>query len=49
VKTGELSGADSIKIVAGLEVGEQIAVTAVNSLQEGMKVRSLSDMGGNKK
>jgi multidrug efflux system membrane fusion protein len=49
VKTGELSGADSIKIVAGLEVGEQIAVTAVNSLQEGMKVRSLSDMRGNKK
>jgi RND family efflux transporter MFP subunit len=49
VKTGELSGADSIKIVAGLEVGEQIAVTAVNSLQEGMKVRSLSDMEGYKK
>ena len=49
VKTGELSGADSIKIIAGLEVGEQIAVTAVNSLQEGMKVRSLSDMGGDKK
>jgi RND family efflux transporter MFP subunit len=46
VKTGELSGADAIKIVAGLEVGEQIAVTGVNSLQEGMKVRSLSDMGG---
>jgi multidrug efflux system membrane fusion protein len=49
VKTGELSGADSIKIVAGLEVGEQIAVTAVNSLQEGMKVKSLSDMEGYKK
>jgi len=49
VKTGELSGADSIKIVAGLELGEQIAVTGVNSLQEGMKVRSLSDMGGDKK
>jgi RND family efflux transporter MFP subunit len=46
VKTGELSGADSIKIVSGLEVGEQIAVTGVNSLQEGMKVKSLSDMGG---
>ena len=49
VKTGELSGADSIKILAGLEGGEQIAVTAVNSLQEGMKVRSLSDMEGGKK
>jgi len=49
VKTGELSGADSIKIVDGLEVGEQIAVTGVNSLQEGMKVRSLSDMEGYKK
>lgn len=46
VKTGELSGSDSIKIVAGLELGEQIAVTGVNSLREGMKVRSLSDMGG---
>ena len=49
VKTGELRGADSIKIVAGLEVGEQIAVTAVTMLQEGMKVRSLSDMGDEKK
>ena len=49
VKTGELSGADSIKIISGLEVGEQIAVTAVNSLQEGMKVKSLSDMEGYKK
>jgi RND family efflux transporter MFP subunit len=49
VKTGELSGSDSIKIVSGLELGEQIAVTGVNSLQEGMKVKSLSDMGGDKK
>ena len=49
VKTGELSGSDSIEIVEGLQVGEQIAVTAVNSLQEGMKVRPLSDAGGSSK
>jgi len=49
VKTGELSGVDSIEIISGLEVGEQIAVTAVNSLQEGMKVKLLSDMEGYKK
>jgi RND family efflux transporter MFP subunit len=49
VKTGELSGSDSIEIIDGLQVGEQIAVTAVNSLQEGMKVRPLADAGGSSK
>ena len=49
VKTGELSGSDSIEILKGLQIGEQIAVTAVNSLQEGMKVRPLSDAGGSNK
>lgn len=40
VVTGELTGTDSIEIVTGLQPGETIAVTAVNQLREGMKVRS---------
>ena len=49
VKTGELSGSDSIEIIEGLQIGDQIAVTAVNSLQDGMKVRPLGDAGGSSK
>jgi len=44
VKTGELSGSDSIKIVDGLKSVETIAISGVSRLREGMQVSDLSQM-----
>jgi RND family efflux transporter MFP subunit len=41
VKTGELSGSDSIRISSGLKDGEIIAVSGVSKLQENQVVRKL--------
>ena len=41
VTTGGLTGADSVEILSGLESGETIATSAVNSLRDGMTVRKL--------
>ena len=38
VKTGDLTGTDSIEIVEGLKSGEVIAVSGVSRLREGMQV-----------
>jgi multidrug efflux pump subunit AcrA (membrane-fusion protein) len=46
VTTGALTGTDSIKIIEGLQPGDTIAITGVNLLREGMKVRDLSEMEG---
>jgi multidrug efflux pump subunit AcrA (membrane-fusion protein) len=39
VKTGDLSGTDSIRIVDGLKSGDMIAISGVSRLREGMKIR----------
>lgn len=39
VTVGELTGTENIKIVAGLESGEMIAISGVSRLREGMKIR----------
>jgi RND family efflux transporter MFP subunit len=39
VKTGELTGTESIEIVDGLESGETIAISGVSQLREGMTIR----------
>jgi hypothetical protein len=41
VTTGDLTGADSIKIMAGLNPDEVIAISGVSKLQEGQVVRKL--------
>ena len=41
VVTGDLSGTSDIEIVDGVKPGETIAVSGVNQLREGMKVRPL--------
>ncbi len=41
VRTGELSGADSIVVLEGLELGEDIAVSAVTQLRDEMTVRPI--------
>lgn len=41
VTTGNLAGKDGIKILAGLEPGETIVISAVSRLQDGMQVKSL--------
>lgn len=46
VTTGELVGNQDITITSGLENGEVIAVTGVNMLREGMKVRDLTEVEG---
>ncbi len=46
VKTGELVGKANIQIMSGLKTGEVIAVTGVNLLREGMKVRDLAQLEG---
>lgn len=43
VVTGELTGADSIRIIEGLQNGETIAVSGMSRLGEGMKVRQLDE------
>jgi multidrug efflux pump subunit AcrA (membrane-fusion protein) len=49
VKTGDLTGTDSIEIVEGLKAGEMIAVSGVSRLREGMQVSDLSKMEGYKR
>ena len=46
VKTGQLTGTESIEVVDGLSAGEVIAVTGVARLREGMKVRDLATVEG---
>jgi RND family efflux transporter MFP subunit len=41
VTTGGLTGSDSVEILAGLEPGETIATSAVQSLSDGMTIREL--------
>lgn len=41
VSLGELSGTDEVVIAEGLQIGEQIAISGVDQLREGMKVRLL--------
>jgi RND family efflux transporter MFP subunit len=41
VTTGGLTGRDSVEILSGLEPGETIATSAVQSLRDGMTVRKL--------
>lgn len=48
VKTGDLTGTDSIGIIDGLKSGETIAVSGVSRLREGMQVSDLSKMEGYK-
>jgi len=45
VKTGDLSGADSIRINSGLKEGEVIAISGVSKLQEGQVVRKFDKVG----
>lgn len=48
VKTGDLTGTDSIEIIDGLKPGETIAISGVSRLREGMQVSDLSKMEGYK-
>lgn len=48
VKTGDLTGTDSIEIIDGLKSGETIAISGVSRLRAGMQVRDLSKMEGYK-
>ena len=48
VKTGDLTGTDSIEIIDGLKSGETIAISGVSRLREGMQVSDLSKMEGYK-
>jgi len=38
VETGDLSGADGIRVISGLKTGEMLAVSAVSRLREGMAI-----------
>lgn len=49
VKTGDLTGTDSIQILEGLQSGERIAITGVAQLREEMQVRDLSELEGYKR
>ena len=49
VKTGDLTGTDSIQIVEGLKTGELVAISGVSRLREGMQVSDLSKMEGYKR
>jgi RND family efflux transporter MFP subunit len=42
--TGDLTGSESIEIVAGLAPGEMIAVSGVSMLREGMKVKPVDNI-----
>ena len=48
VRTGELTGTESIEIIDGLKPGETIAFSGVSRLREGMQVSDLSKMEGYK-
>ena len=39
VETGELSGAENIQVVSGLQAGEMVVVSAASRLREGMVIR----------
>jgi multidrug efflux system membrane fusion protein len=41
VTTGGLTGSDSVEILSGLEPGETIATSAVQSLRDGMTIRAM--------
>jgi len=43
VTTGGLTGSDSVEILAGLEPGETIATSAVQSLRDGMTIRQMDE------
>jgi RND family efflux transporter MFP subunit len=49
VKTGDLTGTDSIEVVEGLKSDEAIAISGVSRLREGMQVSDLSQMEGYKR
>jgi RND family efflux transporter MFP subunit len=46
VRTGDLSGTDSIVVLEGLVPGEDIAVSAVSQLRDGMTVRPIEEVSG---
>jgi len=46
VRTGELAQADSIVVFQGLEPGEDIAVSGVSRLRDGMTVRPVEEVSG---
>jgi RND family efflux transporter MFP subunit len=41
VTTGGLTGSDSVEILSGLEPGETVATSAVQTLRDGMTIREL--------
>ena len=49
VKTGDLSGKDSIFIREGIKPGETLAISGVSQLREGMQVSDLSKLEGYKR
>jgi len=46
VRTGELSETDSIVVLEGLVLGEDVAVSAVSRIRDGMKVRPIEEVSG---
>jgi multidrug efflux pump subunit AcrA (membrane-fusion protein) len=46
VRTGDLSETDSIVVLEGLVPGEDIAVSAVSQLRDGMTVRPVEEVSG---
>jgi len=46
VQTGELSGTDSIVVLEGLVPGEDVAVSAVSQIRDGMTVRPVEEVSG---
>jgi RND family efflux transporter MFP subunit len=46
VRTGDLSGTDSIVVLEGLVPGEDIAVSAVSQIRDGMTVRPIEEVSG---
>lgn len=43
VTVGEVTGQAAIEVLDGLSIGDRIATTAVNALEDGMQVRPLTD------
>jgi multidrug efflux system membrane fusion protein len=43
VTTGGLTGSDSVEVLAGLEPGETIATSAVQTLRDGMTIRQMDE------
>jgi multidrug efflux system membrane fusion protein len=46
VRTGDLSGTDSIVVLEGLVQGEDVAVSAVSQIRDGMTVRPIEEVSG---